>query len=158
LPVNFKKRLFMKNFKLLFATLLLMAVTSISATKPLPQEPAPTKPIPRGIKVYFLWLGAAHSPAIDFVCGTTSSTELSTSSNWDNGSSSNASCSSPNHKICTICIEILLGSQPPKQDIINEVKAEYDRLAGLGQTFTDGYNWNPTIGGSSIRIVIYLKF
>ncbi len=99
---------------------------------------------------YYTWTG------LDFIVGgTTSSTALNTSSNWDGGSSSAPSCPSPFDKLCAAQVEYTGTPAPTKQQVIDAIKAEYDRLAP--QTFTNGYSWTVTIGGVSVTITIRLK-
>lgn len=127
----------MKNFKFLFASLLL-SISAIAFTANSAKAQTTTN--------YIQWVGGTNT---DFVIGTTASSALTTDNNWSALlGSPGITCDAFNNKICLTEVTYS-GSQPNKTTtVLPEIKAEYDRLAGLNQLslFVDGYTWTGASG------------
>lgn len=130
----------MKNLKIALVTLLFAAITTLGSA------------FKAEAQTYYKWTGAA------FTVGTSGSAALNVSTNWDNGSTTAPSCPTPFSLLCAIKVVITSGT-PTKQNVINAVKTEYERLAGLTppQTFTDGYSFTVNDGTGNYTITVSLK-
>ena len=133
---------------LLFAAIATMA-TSFTAIAPSTSQQCVTK--------YYTWTGAASSHAnfMLFVSGGSSTTFVNISGNWSSESSTEPSCPAPEQTLCAIKVEICAGTPPSKQSIIDKVKDKLEELLGLGQTFTNNYNFSVTIGSVTVSITVF---
>ena len=137
------------------ATLLIALVGTFSLLAFTPKHhPTAAKESKKFTTVAYVWIGST------FTVGTnTPTTLLNTASNWQTGT---PSCNGGSN-ICAASATYT-GTAPTEQQVINAVKAEYDRLLAispspgfLDATFVDGYSWTVTINSVSVTIKINLQ-
>lgn len=141
----------MKKLQFAFASLLLLAVFTTGSAFTSNVETSKTSKV--FSPDFYDWSAA------NFTIGVSSSTLLSNPNNWNGPLTSGALCNGGN-KMCGAVVTYSGSPAPIEQDIINAIKAEYDRLvtAGtLGTVFVHNYSWIVTINGVSVTIQVFFK-
>jgi hypothetical protein len=140
----------MKNLKIALLAVLVLGAAAVAVA--FKANPTPPKPFDGTIE--YAWTGGAHIPAIEFVIGTTSSSELS---NPDNFSTTIPSCTGST-RLCKVTVTYT-GSPSPlitEQQILDQLKAHYDASSGTPKSFSPN-PWDYVLNGVTYHFTVTEK-